>query len=80
MRSLYDWTIFQQTKIGRACMKGKFLLYQLNRDATYPIQPWMNSPFKPNFDGLEPYKAKWNLIQFSTHMFVEHAFGILNGK
>jgi hypothetical protein len=50
--SLYDWTIFQQTKIGRACMEGKFLLYKLIGDAAYPIRPWMYCPFKGSFDHL----------------------------
>jgi hypothetical protein len=39
--SLHDWTIFQQTKIGRACIEGKFLLYKLIGDAAYPVQSWM---------------------------------------
>lgn len=78
--SLHDWTVFQQTKVGRACMEGKFLPYKLIGDAAYPVRPWMYSPFKGTSDGLESYKAHWNFIQSSTRMCVERAFGILKGR
>ena len=78
--SLHDWTVFQQTKIGRACMEGRFLPYKLIGDAAYPVRPWMYSPFKGTSNGLEPYKAHWNFIQSSSRMCVERAFGILKGR
>ncbi len=78
--SLHDWTVFQQTKVGRACMEGKFQPYKLIGDAAYPVRPWMYCPFKGTSDGLEPYKAHWNFIQSSTRMCVERAFGILKGR
>lgn len=78
--SLHDWTVFQQTKVGRACMEGRFLPYKLIGDAAYPVRPWMYCPFKGCNDGLESYKAHWNFIQSSTRMCVERAFGILKGR
>jgi hypothetical protein len=78
--NLHDWIVFQQTKIGRACMEGKFLPYKLIGDVAYLVRPWMYCPFKGSSDGLEPYKAHWNFIQSSTHMCVERAFGILKGR
>jgi hypothetical protein len=78
--SLHDWTVFQQTKVGRACMEGKFQPYKLIGDAAYPVRPWMYCPFKGTSDGLELYKAHWNFIQSSTRMCVERAFGILKGR
>ena len=77
--SLHDWIVFQQTKVGRACIEGRFLPYKLIGDAAYPVRPWMWSPFKGCYDGLESYKAHWDFIQSSTQMCVEHAFGILKG-
>jgi hypothetical protein len=35
--SLYEWIVFRQTKIGRTCVEGKFLLYKLIGDVTYLI-------------------------------------------
>jgi hypothetical protein len=44
--SLYDWSVFQVTKIGCGCIEGKFQLYKLIGDAAYPVRPWMYCPFK----------------------------------
>ena len=44
--SLYDWSVFQVTKIGHEYMEGKFQPYKLIRDAAYPVRPWMSCLFK----------------------------------
>lgn len=57
-RSIYDWTIFQLTKVRQKCMKSEELPYKLIGDVAYPIQPWMYSPLKGRgVAGLEDYKA-----------------------
>ena len=43
---LHDWVVFHETKIGHACIEGKFQLYKLIRDVAYPMRPWMYCPFK----------------------------------
>ena len=78
--SMHDWTLFKLTKVGRDCIKGKFLPYKLIGDCAYPVRPWIYSPFKGCAEGLEGYKANWNFIQSSTRMCVERAFGILKGR
>ena len=49
---MHDWTLFQLTKVERECIKGKFLPYTLIRDCTYPMRPWIYSPFKVCAEGL----------------------------
>ena len=78
--SLHDWTVFQQTLVGRACIAGKHLPYKLIGDAAYPLRPWMYNPFKGSSEGLPAYKTNWNFIQSSTRMCVEQPFGILKGR
>jgi hypothetical protein len=78
--SMHDWTLFQLTKVGRDCIKEKFLPYKLIGDCTYPVRSWIYNPFKGCAEGLEGYKANWNFIQSSTRMCVERAFGILKGR
>ena len=78
--SLHDWAVFQVTKIGRACIEGKFQPYKLIGDAAYPVRPWMYCPFKGGKTTLSGKEANWNFIQSSTRMCVERAFGILKGR
>jgi hypothetical protein len=78
--SLYDWSVFQVTKVGRAFMEGKYMPYKLIGDAAYPVRPWMYCPFKRQNDGLSRCRVYWNFIQSSTQMYVERAFGILKGR
>jgi hypothetical protein len=37
--SIYNWTLFQSTKVGKKVRKRKFLPYKLVGDAAYPMQP-----------------------------------------
>lgn len=61
-------------------MSGVFLPYKLIGDAAYPMRPWFYSPFKGEKEGLSRSKSHWNIIQSSTRMAVERAFGILKGR
>ena len=54
-RSLHDWTIFQVTKIGHACIEGKFQLYKLIGDIAYLVRLWMYCLFK---GGKQRYPGK----------------------
>ena len=76
----HDWTLFQNSDIGKRVMKGELLPYKLIGDAAYPMRPWFYFPFKGEKDGLPRAKAHWNFIQLSTRMAVERAFGILKGR
>lgn len=38
---LHNWAIFQVTKIGRACIEGKFQPYKLIGDVAYLVRLWM---------------------------------------
>jgi len=76
----HDWTLFQNSEIGKKVMSGVFLPYKLIGDAAYPMRPWFYSPFKGEKEGLSKSKAYWNFIQSSTRMAVERAFGILKGR
>lgn len=76
----HDWTLFQNSDIGKRVMKGELLPYKLIGDAAYPMRPWFYSPFKGEKEGLPRAKAHWNFIQSSTRMAVERAFGILKGR
>jgi hypothetical protein len=60
--SLHDWAVFQVTKIGRACIEGKFQPYKLIGDASYPVRPWMYYPFKGGKTTLSGKEANWNFI------------------
>jgi hypothetical protein len=44
--SLYNWSVFQVTKVGRTFMEGKYMPYKLIGDAAYLVRPWMYCPFK----------------------------------
>ena len=77
---MHDWTLFQLTKVGRVCIKDKFLPYKLIGDCTYSMRLWIYSPFKGCAKDLKGYKEYWNFIQSATCMWVERAFGILKGK
>ena len=77
---MYDWTLFQLTKVERDCIKGKFLSYKLVGDCAYSVRPWIYSPFKGCAEDLEGYKANRNFIQSSTRMCVERAFRILKAN
>ena len=37
--SIHDKTLFQLTKVGKDCIKGKFLSYKLIGNCTYPVRP-----------------------------------------
>ena len=37
--SMHDWILFQLTKVGRDCIKGKFLPYKLIEDCAYQMRP-----------------------------------------
>jgi hypothetical protein len=76
----HDWTLFQNTEIGKKVISGAFLPYKLIGDAAYPMRPWFYSPFKGEKEGMSRAKAHWNFIQSSTRMAVERAFGILKGR
>ena len=76
----HDWTLFQNSDIGKKVMKGELLPYKLIGDAAYPMRPWFYSSFKDEKDELPRTKAHWNFIQSSTRMAVERAFGILKGR
>jgi hypothetical protein len=76
----HDWTLFQNTEIGKKVISGAFLAYKLIGDVAYPMKPWFYSPFKGEKEGMSRAKAHWNFIQSSTRMAVERAFGILKGR
>lgn len=76
----HDWTLFQNSDIGKKVMKGELLPYKLIGDAAYPMRPWFYSPFKGEKEGLSRAKGHWNFIQSSTRMAIERAFGILKGR
>jgi hypothetical protein len=76
----HDWTLFQNSHIGKRIMSGQLAPYKLVGDAAYPMRPWFYSPFKGEKEGLPRAKAHWNFIQSSTRMAVERAFGILKGR
>jgi hypothetical protein len=76
----HDWTLFQNSDIGKRIMRGELLPYKLIGDAAYPMRPWFYSPFKGEKEGLPRAKCHWNFIQSSTRMAVERAFGILKGR
>jgi hypothetical protein len=75
----HDWTLFQNSKIGKRIMRGELLPYKLIGDVAYLMRPWFYSPFKGKMEGLPRIKCHWNFIQFSTRMVVERAFGIFKG-
>jgi hypothetical protein len=76
----HDWTLFQNTEIGKKVISGVFLLYKFIRDAAYPMRPWFYSPFKEENERMSRAKAHWNFIQSSTRMAAERTFGILKGQ
>jgi hypothetical protein len=76
----HDWTLFQNSDIGKRIMRGELIPYKLIGDAAYPMRPWFYSPFKGEKEGLSRAKAHWNFIQSSTRMAVERAFDILKGR
>jgi hypothetical protein len=57
-RNMHDWILFQLTKVRRDCIEGKFLLYKLIGNCTYPVRLWIYNPFKRCAEGLEDYKLK----------------------
>jgi hypothetical protein len=61
-------------------ISGAFLPYKLIKDFTYPMRPWIYSPFKEEKEEMSKAKAHSNFIQSSTYMVVERAFGILKGQ
>ena len=75
----HDWTLFQNSDIGKRIKRSELLPYKLIGDATYPIRPWFYSPFQGENEGLPRAKCHWNFIQSSTRMAVKRAFGILKG-
>lgn len=86
---MHDWMLFQLTNVEKYCIRGKFLPYKLIGDCEYLIWPFMPlrkmhqstyNPFKSCVEGLEDYKENYNLIQSSTGMCKECAFGILKGR
>ncbi len=77
--SVHDWALFLKIDIGKCVVKGKFLLYKLIANATYPVWPWFWCPFKGGKNELSPKKVHWNFIQSSTRMAIERAFGMLKG-
>lgn len=44
--NLHDWTVFEITKVRRACIKGKLHPYKLIGDEAYLVRPWMYCPFE----------------------------------
>ena len=50
---MYDWTLFQLTKVERDCIKGKFLSYKLIEDYAYVMWPWIHNSLKGCAEGLE---------------------------
>lgn len=58
--SIHDWKLFQLIRVGRNCIKGKFLPYKLIEDCAYPIWPWIYDPFKSYTKALKSYKTNWN--------------------
>jgi hypothetical protein len=41
----HNWTLFQNSDIGKKIMRGELLPYKLIGDAAYPMIPWFYSPF-----------------------------------
>lgn len=54
--------------------------YVLVGDAAYPCQPWMLIPFKGHKDGFTREEYPWNYVQSSTQMYMDRAFGMLEGR
>jgi hypothetical protein len=76
----HDWTLFQNTEIGKKVINGAFLPYKLIGDAAYPMRLWFYSPFKGEKEGMSRAKAHWNFIQYSTCMALERTFRILKER
>jgi hypothetical protein len=68
---------FFQFFIKQLCDERQVLPYKLIRDATYPIRPWLYSPFKAEKYELPKHKTHWNFIKSSTRMSMERIFGML---
>jgi hypothetical protein len=49
----HDWTLFQNTEIGKKVISGAFLLYKFIGDAAYPMRPWFYSLFKGEKEGCQ---------------------------
>jgi hypothetical protein len=78
--SLYDWSLFQITKIGRGYIEGKFQPYKFIGNAAHPVWSWMYYLFKGGKTTLFEKEVNWSFVQSSTRMCVERAFGILKGR
>lgn len=56
-KDIHNWTLCQQTKVGRNCIKGKFWSYKLIGDCANLVQPWIYNPFKGCVEELGGYKT-----------------------
>jgi len=68
---IYDWALFQKSKIGKKTMKGAFLPDKFIDDVAYPMRPWFYSPFKGEMEGLLRPKGK-NTLEFHS---IKHSYG-----
>ena len=75
--SLHVWTLFQLTKVGKDCIKDKFLPYKFIGNCACLVWPWIYSLFKGCAKDLQSYNENWNFIQSSTRMCIKRAFEIL---
>jgi hypothetical protein len=48
----HNWTLFQNSNIGKKVMKGELIPYKLIGDVAYPMRPWFYSPFKGEKEGF----------------------------
>lgn len=70
-KNMYNWRLFQVTKVGRKHYEGKFILYKLIRNCAYLVYPWTNNLFKICVESWKIIKK----LEYNIHICFKHIFG-----
>ena len=68
--SLHVWTLFQLTKVGKDCIKDKFLPYKFIGNCACLVWPWIYSLFKGCAKDLQSYNENLEFhSKFHSHVY-----------